>query len=451
MSPAASEDGQRDLIGAWPRRPERVLSAGDPPNASEGGIEGDRNRRRRAQPDAHRRGGRPRDRRAARRCGRSARGRPAIEQLLAWARELGAERVWAIEDCRQPVGRPGAAAAGGGRAGAAGAAEADGQRAQAGALVRQVRRDRRARGRPRGAARARSAGGAAGRAPSASCGCCRIIARISSRRARAISAGCAGICTSSTPTWRRRCAAWPRPRNLDRLARQLARREQTAQVRICRELIRRIRELAKRVAELDRELAAPGPRPATAGCSRSPAAARSPPPGSSPRSATSSGSRTEARLASYAGVAPLDASSGRQQRHRLNRTGNRRLNRALYTIALTQIRIHPPARDYIARRLAEGKTRREALRALKRQLIRTHLPHPQQLDARAPPGPGHPHPHELTENDIGATSPEGACAAGPSGSIGKSRGGAAVASRFARTPSSPYVRSRRSAADHRGR
>ena len=80
---------------------------------------------------------------------------------------------------------------------------------------------------------------------------------------------------------------------------------------------------------------------------------------------------SEAKLASYAGVAPLDASSGRQQRHRLNRAGNRRLNRALYTSALTQIRIHPPAREYFARRLTEGKTRREALRALKRQLIRS--------------------------------------------------------------------------------
>ena len=71
---------------------------------------------------------------------------------------------------------------------------------------------------------------------------------------------------------------------------------------------------------------------------------------------------SEAKLASYAGVAPLDASSGRQQRHRLNRAGNRRLNRALYTGALTQIRIHPPAREYFARRLTEGKTRREARR-----------------------------------------------------------------------------------------
>jgi transposase len=66
----------------------------------------------------------------------------------------------------------------------------------------------------------------------------------------------------------------------------------------------------------------------------------------------------------------LPASSGKQQRHRLNRTGNRRLNRALYIIAITQARIHPPARDYIARRVSEGKTAREALRALKRFIAR---------------------------------------------------------------------------------
>lgn len=81
--------------------------------------------------------------------------------------------------------------------------------------------------------------------------------------------------------------------------------------------------------------------------------------------------RTEAQLALYAGVAPLDASSGRQQRHRLNRTGNRQLNSALHMIAITQARIHPPARAYIARRREQGKTGKEALRALKRHLIRT--------------------------------------------------------------------------------
>lgn len=80
---------------------------------------------------------------------------------------------------------------------------------------------------------------------------------------------------------------------------------------------------------------------------------------------------TDAQLAGYAGISPLDASSGKQQRHRLNRRGNRKLNEALHIIAVTQARIHPLARAYLARRVAEGKTSREALRAFKRLLIRT--------------------------------------------------------------------------------
>jgi transposase len=79
---------------------------------------------------------------------------------------------------------------------------------------------------------------------------------------------------------------------------------------------------------------------------------------------------TDAQLAAYAGVAPLEASSAGVVRHRLNRGGNRRLNAILYRIALTQARYSPEARAYLDRRVAEGKTRREALRALKRFLIR---------------------------------------------------------------------------------
>jgi transposase len=75
-------------------------------------------------------------------------------------------------------------------------------------------------------------------------------------------------------------------------------------------------------------------------------------------------------FAALAGVAPIPASSGQTQRMRLNRGGNRQLNRAIYVIALTQARSHPPARAYVARKQAEGKSWREALRALKRQLIR---------------------------------------------------------------------------------
>ena len=68
------------------------------------------------------------------------------------------------------------------------------------------------------------------------------------------------------------------------------------------------------------------------------------------------------------GTAPLPASSGRTVRHRFNPGGNRQLNRALYTIAITQIRSDTEGRAYYERKRAAGKTRREALRCLKRKL-----------------------------------------------------------------------------------
>ena len=80
--------------------------------------------------------------------------------------------------------------------------------------------------------------------------------------------------------------------------------------------------------------------------------------------------RSDAQLARHAGVAPLDASSGKHQRHRFDRGGNRQLNCALHRIAITQARVHPPARAYLERKQSEGKSRREALRCLKRQLAR---------------------------------------------------------------------------------
>ena len=80
--------------------------------------------------------------------------------------------------------------------------------------------------------------------------------------------------------------------------------------------------------------------------------------------------RSEAELAAYAGVAPLETSSAGVVRHRLNRGGNRRLNAILYRIALTQARSWPPAQAYLAKRQAEGKSWREAMRALKRYLVR---------------------------------------------------------------------------------
>jgi transposase len=81
--------------------------------------------------------------------------------------------------------------------------------------------------------------------------------------------------------------------------------------------------------------------------------------------------KTDAQLARHSGVAPLEASSGKNQRHRLDRGGNRQLNAALYRIAITQSRYHPCARAYLERKQAEGKMRREAIRCLKRLLART--------------------------------------------------------------------------------
>ena len=81
--------------------------------------------------------------------------------------------------------------------------------------------------------------------------------------------------------------------------------------------------------------------------------------------------RSQAKLARLAGIAPIPASSGERIRMRLDRGGNRQLNAAFHRIAVTQLRTHAPARRYVDRRIAEGKTKREALRCLKRHLVRT--------------------------------------------------------------------------------
>jgi hypothetical protein len=82
--------------------------------------------------------------------------------------------------------------------------------------------------------------------------------------------------------------------------------------------------------------------------------------------------RSEAAFARLAGAAPISASSGQTTRHRLSRGGDRQLNRALHTIILHRSQHDQATKDYIARRIAEGKTRRDAVRLLKRYLAR-HL------------------------------------------------------------------------------
>jgi transposase len=85
--------------------------------------------------------------------------------------------------------------------------------------------------------------------------------------------------------------------------------------------------------------------------------------------------RSEAAFAALAGTSPVDASSGRQQRHRLNRGGDRQLNAALFVIALNRKRAHAATRTYYERLLASGKTKREALRCVKRILARHFYRH----------------------------------------------------------------------------
>jgi transposase len=79
---------------------------------------------------------------------------------------------------------------------------------------------------------------------------------------------------------------------------------------------------------------------------------------------------SEASFASVCGVAPIEASSGKVVRHRLNLGGNREANRALYMICLARMRRDRRTKEYVARRTAEGKSKREIIRCLKRYLAR---------------------------------------------------------------------------------
>ncbi|MCM3812650.1 IS110 family transposase [Streptomyces sp. DR7-3] len=80
--------------------------------------------------------------------------------------------------------------------------------------------------------------------------------------------------------------------------------------------------------------------------------------------------RSEAAFASFAGVSPISASSGLTNRHRLNRSGDRQLNRAMHTITLVRMRLDPSTKTYVARKIAEGKSSRDAQRCLKRVICR---------------------------------------------------------------------------------
>lgn len=171
----------------------------------------------------------------------------------------------------------------------------------------------------------------------------------------------------------------------ERVAGRLARAEQSARVRVARDELRRIRELTRSIDALQRELAVlvAGLAPqllAEPGCGVLTAAKLIGEIAGIGRFCT------DAKLARTCGAAPIPASSGRTDRHRLDRGGNRQLNCALHRLAVTKGRLDPDTAAYLARKQAEGKSRREALRCLKRHLARRvwRLLQP-PADADAPP------------------------------------------------------------------
>ncbi|MFT5067333.1 MAG: transposase [Reinekea sp.] len=80
-------------------------------------------------------------------------------------------------------------------------------------------------------------------------------------------------------------------------------------------------------------------------------------------------------MAKLCGVCPIPASSGKTNRMRLNRGGNRQANAALYIVAITRMRNHEATRSYVVKRTAQGKSKREIIRCLKRYIVREIYQH----------------------------------------------------------------------------
>jgi transposase len=292
------------------------------------------------------------------------------EQLLAWARTLDQERIWAIEDCRHVSG------------GLERFLLRSGERVVrvAPKLMAGARKSARDFGKsdPLDAdavARAAIREGIETLPAARLSGPEREIALLLDHREdlvkerTRIQARLRWLLHDIDPEIELRERSLDQPSTLKSLSGRLQRMQQTTPVRICREHVRRCSELSRTANGLERQLRplvkAQAPQLlALPGCGTLTAAKLIAEVASVDRFAS------DRQLAKLAGVAPLDASSGKQQRHRLNRKGNRQLNLALHRIAITQARIHAPARAYLARREADGKTRKEALRALKRHLAR---------------------------------------------------------------------------------
>jgi transposase len=172
------------------------------------------------------------------------------------------------------------------------------------------------------------------------------------------------------------------PRQLARVDRRLCRLPARARVGIAREQIAQLRMLTRRVDALERELhalvAAHRPRLlAETGCGALTGALLI------GRTAGAQRFPSDAGFARQTGTAPIPCASGQRHRHRLDRGGDRQLNHALHIIAITRARHDPATRAYLARKQAEGKGKKGALRCLKRHLAR-RFHHLLSLPAQTP-------------------------------------------------------------------
>jgi transposase len=158
-------------------------------------------------------------------------------------------------------------------------------------------------------------------------------------------------------------------RSLDRVERHLRKLPRSARVQVAREQVSDLRRLSRETDALHRELRVlvGAHRPqllAELGCGALTAAILI------GRTAGNERFRSEASFALHSGTAPIPCSSGQRIQHRLNRGGDRHLNHALHIIAITRAQRDPATKEYLARKEAEGKTPKGALRALKRHLAR---------------------------------------------------------------------------------
>ena len=173
-----------------------------------------------------------------------------------------------------------------------------------------------------------------------------------------------------------------KPRQLERVDRRLRRMPACARVRVAREQVARLRALSREVDALAQELLVlvEAHRPqllAETGCGALTAALLI------GRTAGAQRFRSDASFARQTGTAPIPCSSGQRHRHRLDRGGDRQLNHALHIIAITRARYDPATRAYLARKQAEGKGKKGALRCLKRHLAR-RFHHLLSLPAQTP-------------------------------------------------------------------